>query len=152
MSRQLALWLMVFSVIGANAQSSIGLESPELDTRFFDEMKMPKVSGKLVGYQAVKFPDLEIKYILVVPFVERQQVRYAKIEKDGTFDLTIDYPFNYQQIWLYVGDYYHGELLVNEELYVKINLKKLAKRRGAFDDKAVQFGGKDGKLTAYSNK
>ena len=105
---------------------------------------------ELKGYSPVKHNDLEVKYVLKTPFREQDITKNAKVQKNGKFNLELDYAFPYQQIFLIVDERIYFELIVNQALHVVIDLNKRSK--SPFSDGRVQFSGPDAELNQYLNQ
>jgi len=145
---------LLFALIlcwNAEAQQFLNLEDNELENRFLDTSLVPVINGKILHYSAIADKDLVIEYHLV-NLEQKQKKRQATIQEDGTFELQLDLPLPYQQIWLSIGEYYWGQITANEELLIEVDLKRLKKKQPSYHDKGIQFKGKDGALNRYSNK
>jgi len=149
--KNIALLLLLIFSWNLQAQQYLSVESADIETRFQDHSNVPSIKGKLLHYSPFVDKDLEIEYHLV-NLEERQTKRQANIKEDGTFQLQLNSPLPYQQIWLSIGEYYWGQIIANEELLIEVDLKRLKKQQPSYHDKGVQFKGKDGELNRYSNK
>jgi len=146
------LFLFLLSTFSLVAQEKIALTSPEMNTRFFEKEKIPSVKGQVLNYTPTAFPTLNLKYTLVVPTGENAVSKVATIQPDGTFELALNYSFPYQQITLTLGDYYTGEIFVNEEVFVELDMAQLQLNPVRFLGKGVQFSGLDASINVYLNR
>jgi thiol-disulfide isomerase/thioredoxin len=123
------------------------------DAFSFNAEAIPEITGTLTGYDHALDSGMIIKYAVVTPSPERQVEKTTRPNPDGTFSLTLDYPIRRTQIWMHLGDYYYGQLIVDRGLRIQANLDSLRKLDGvSFDSKYVSFTGPDGPLTAYMNQ
>lgn len=125
---------------------------PAQDSFVFKNEIIPEVEGKLQHYDPEVDVELKITYSIVVPSTATQVKKETAPDAQGRFTLELDYPLRNQQIWLSIGDYYFGELLVDQGLQIEADLEALKKESGNFDHPAVVFSGPDGEMTSYINQ
>lgn len=129
----------------------IALEDPAFNT-YFKNATIPVVSGKLINASAEEISKTTIEYTLVTPFSDLEIERIAKIAKDGSFKLAIDYPFPYQEIIISVGEYCDISILANKELHIEFDVKKLKSLPDIHNNvDGVKYTGTDGKLNNFIN-
>lgn len=119
----------------------------------FSEGSRPILKGQLIGYDAVIDSNLTIKCAMVVPTPTSQIDTFLPIAEDGSFELQLLYPMHNQQVWFILGDYYFGELMLDQGLTINADLKALkgAEPNGFYNEN-VQFSGPDASLTTYLNR
>ncbi|MDX2068184.1 MAG: TlpA disulfide reductase family protein [Haliscomenobacter sp.] len=117
--------LMLICLSGfLNAQVPFSLEDAQMDAYFANPANVPVIKGRLLNCTAGDLDSLSIRYVLVVPNAQRQEMRYANLKKDGTFEIKLDYPLRYQQFFLLLP--YSGlEVIAHKGLYVEADLKEL---------------------------
>lgn len=149
--KNIAILFCLVLTWNTQAQQYTNLESTEIETRFLDKSKLPIVKGKLLHYSSTADIELQIEYHLV-SLETGKETRYAEIDKDGTFEIKLDVPLPYQQLWLSIGEYYYGEIIANEQLLIEADLKKLKRKSISYFGKGIRFLGKDKDLNIYVNK
>ncbi|MBX2873712.1 MAG: TlpA family protein disulfide reductase [Saprospiraceae bacterium] len=107
---------------------------------------------QLKGFDATADADLELSFVVVVPTPEHQEENTAKPAADGSFTFQLTHPLRYQQIWFSIGDYYYGQLIVDQGLTIVADLEVLKKDPGNWLKDGVQFLGADGALTEVVNR
>lgn len=113
----------------------------------------PILKGQILGYDPVADGELTLECAMVVPTPASQIDTFLPIAADGSFELQLLYPLRNQQVWFILGDYYFGELMLDQGLTMKVDLEALkAKESEGFDEAAVQFSGPDAPLTTYLNQ
>jgi len=113
---------------------------------------IPKVTGKLLNMTPDDWQKVQITYILVTPFAHSQVTKTTAANADGTFNLQLDYPLPYQQIWFSVGDYFYAGLYANSDLDIQLDMTKIKAAKGVqFNGDGVHYGGTDGPLNTYLN-
>lgn len=83
------------------------------------------ISGKLIGYDAVKDKELELRLTSIIPSTSPKSKATIRPEPDGSFSFAPEPAFHYQQIWLYIGDYYSSNFLLEEGLHLEVDLDQL---------------------------
>ncbi len=146
------LLILLIGVLPLVAQEQIALTSPEMNTRFFEKEKIPSVKGRLLNYTPVAFPGLNLKYTLVVPTGENVLSKVATIQPDGTFELKLNYSFPYQQLTLVLGEYYTGEIIVNQGVFIELDMAQLQLNPVQNLGKGVQFTDADAGINVYLNR
>ncbi|MEM6378921.1 MAG: TlpA disulfide reductase family protein [Bacteroidota bacterium] len=119
----------------------------------FTTNKKPIIRGRLNGYDPQLDANLVLLAILVVPTVSLQTQKEIRIQKDGQFFIELEDNITPQQIWLKVGEYYFGQLLLFEKIIVDIDLNAL--RGGStqyYINQNVTFSGPDAELCDYVNR
>ncbi|PHN07900.1 TlpA family protein disulfide reductase [Flavilitoribacter nigricans] len=110
-----------------------------------------KITGQLNGYDPEKDQDLELKFVSVVPTPEHQAEKMVRPNADGSFAFQPDYPLRYQQIWFGVGENYFGQLIIDRDLSIDVDLDALRDTSQHFASEFVRFGGSDGELNQLVN-
>ncbi len=144
--------LFIFLVFGnciLNSQSNVSLESKDIDNRIFNPSFSPKILGYLLNYSKTIDKDLIVKYTISTLGAKKQKARTAIINEDGTFELITEIGVPYQQIWLNIGDYFKGKLIVNQDLIIYADLKRLKKKEVLNFGKGIDFAGSDAGLNKY---
>ncbi len=114
--------------------------------------KAPSVKVQLNGFDSAQDADLELSFVLVVPTPEHQEEKKVKPESDGTYTFHLPHPLRYQQIWFSIGDYYYGELIVDQGLEVVADLEVLKKDPGNWLKEGIEFRGADAELCVVVNR
>ncbi len=114
--------------------------------------KAPSVKVQLNGFDSEQDADLELSFVLVVPTPEHQEENKVKPESDGTYIFQLPHPLRYQQIWFSIGDYYYGELIVDQGLEVVADLEMLKKDPGNWLKEGIEFKGTDAGLCEVVNR
>lgn len=146
-------FLIYFFPIFLFSQNLISLESEQLDSRFFDPKFKPTVKGKLLGYSPEKDKDILIEFSLVIPNTHNNENRIVEVDDKGHFEFSLDYAYPYQQIWVTIGNHYYGEIILNSNLEIILDLNLLRKKnRLSFWGEGIEFKGDDGLLNRYVNQ
>lgn len=146
--------LFLFPLFTKSQIKAIAPEDAIFETVFKNAKTVPIVKGKLLNISAEEIANMSIDYAMVTPFAETQVKKTTKLSKDGSFQLTIDYAFPYQQIFLSVGnnDLFYTSLIVNNGLLIELDMKKIkAQKELNFNGDGVKFLGADGPVTTYFN-
>jgi len=144
------LFLSILLSFPLLAQENLHLESDIMDTRFYETDKIPIVKGQLLNYSPKKHKELKIEYRLT-SLEEWEIKKKAVIQPDGQFELELTKTYPYQEIFIYIENYYNGTILANEDLHINIDLKKL-KRRAFRNIKGVQLDGRDAGFSNYYSR
>ncbi len=148
--------LLVFLVpLCAYSQTSkpIALEDVTFDAQFEKTILVPDVKGKLINATAKEIEGTLINYTIVTPFSVSQVHKITKPSKDGTFKLSLDYAFPYQEIFIEVGDYFYSGVLVNKDLFMELDIKKLKALKDSDDiSSGIKYSGTDAKLNMFCEK
>ena len=150
MKNILFLSLLAFLSFNLVAQENINLESDLMNARFYETDKIPIIKVKLKNYTPDEFKDLEIKYVLVS--LGQRKEEYVDVNANGQFEIKLTHPYAYQQLWLFLGDYYYGQIIAHKELVIEADLRKLKKKKAYMLGKGIQFKGPDAELNTYFNK
>jgi thiol-disulfide isomerase/thioredoxin len=144
--------LLCFSFALAQQQEAklISIGSTEFNMAFFSSPK-PVVSGRIINALKEDLANLSITYSLVTPFAAVQSERVAIVNKDGTFKITLDYPFPCQQIWINLGEYFYSGIYVSRGLALELDFAQLKRHKVSFNGKGVKYSGQDGALTNWLN-
>jgi hypothetical protein len=114
--------------------------------------KIPVIKGKILNLSPGDFRKIKIKYSVVTPFENFQDKKVTDVNSDGSFNLQLDNPFPYQQIWLSVGDTLYTCLYANSDLFIEIDAEKVDKKKGVYlYGEGIKFLGTDGELTKLMN-
>jgi thiol-disulfide isomerase/thioredoxin len=152
--KSLTFLFSVFSILvsGQIPKNALTVEDKEFNNYFFNGVNIPVVKGKVLNLSKEEIKQMKIEYSIVTPFADLQRKKNCELNADGTFDIILDYPFPYQQIWIIVGDLFFTGLYANRELYVELDAQILKSEKSpAFNAPGVQYLGKDGALNTYMN-
>ncbi len=151
--RLLLLLLFVANVVfGQNAPKVIALEDKEFDAYFANKNNIPKVKGKILNLSADEISKTQIRYSVVTPLEPSQQTNTCSLEKDGSFELKLDYAFPYQQIWIRIGNLFYTGVYANKELFIELDAAILKQQNNpVFNSTGVKYMREDGKLNNYTN-
>lgn len=149
----ITVWLLL-TAIGTGLSQPVGvvaIEDPQFDAQF-SKRKIPQVTGKLLHISPQEIKETTIKYTLVT--LLGQKTKTAHLAADGSFQLELDYPLPYQQIWVHFGELFYTGLYANKQLYVELDVTKLkaAGKELAFKADGVRYLGEDGPLNEYMNE
>jgi thiol-disulfide isomerase/thioredoxin len=147
------LLLLISSISSGQApKGTISLEDSEFNRYFINTAKIPIVKGKILNLPNNDFQKITISYIIVTPLSEFHNKKITNVNSDGTFNLQLDYPFPYQQIWLQIGDTLYTCLYANSDLNIELDATKIDKKNGIwFNGNGIKFLGSDGELTTLMN-
>ena len=146
--------LFSFPLLTQSQIKAIAPEDAAFETVFKNTKTVPVVKGKLLNISAAEIADMTLSYTLVTPFSETQVTKTAKVAKDGSFNLSIDYTFPYQQIFLSDGkeSLFYTSLIVNKGLFIELDIKKIKTQKELhFNGDGVKYLGADGPVTTYFN-
>jgi hypothetical protein len=148
--------LLLFVLCSQTLYSQIPKDALSLEDAAFDRSfatrAIPKIGGKLLNLTPEELKKTVITYSLVTPFSSRQSSRTAAVLPDGSFRISLDYPFPYQQVWFSIGEIFFAGLYVNKDLFVELDMKKIkAAGEVNFNGTGVRYLGTDGPLTTYMN-
>ncbi|HTH56183.1 MAG TPA: TlpA disulfide reductase family protein [Cyclobacteriaceae bacterium] len=137
----------------AFAQAPIpSFEDADFNDYFLNKAKLPVVKGKVLNLAAHEIKKTQIRYSIVTPFDKLQVAKTTTLHSDGTFELTLDYPFPYQQIWLSVGELFYTGIYANADLYIELDARVLKNQKdAAFIADGVKYLSTDGALNTYLN-
>ncbi len=108
------------------------------------------VRGHLVNFDSKDYEDITITATKVLP--DGQRTLNVEIDEDGTFEFEGTSYKELNQIWLRIGEFYYGEILVSKDLEIKLDGRKLRKSGLYFYGKGVSFLGHDGDATTLANR
>ncbi len=112
---------------------------------------IPKVSGSLINFLPEQHSDLVIRYTLSTPTYRRQVAKTAKITSEGKFHIELDQAYPYRELWIAIGDFYFGKVIVNEGLSMEFDMEKLTTAPIRFLGEGVTFGGEDAEGCRFIN-
>lgn len=149
-----AFVLLLSSVVlfGQVPKNAVSIEDKAFNAYFLNN-PVPVVKGKILNLTQDELAKIEITYSLVTPLDQAhfQMKKNCNLKADGSFELTLDYPFPYQQIWLSVGDLYYAGVYANTELYIELDAALLKPDGKNFVGPGITYSGKDGALNTYLN-
>ena len=149
-----AFILLLLSVVifGQVPKNAVSIEDKTFNTYFLNT-PVPVVKGKILNLTPDELAKIEITYSLVTPLDQPhfQMKKNCNPKADGSFELTLDYPFPYQQIWLSVGDLYYAGVYANTELYIELDATLLKPDGKNFVGPGITYSGKDGSLNTFLN-
>ena len=108
------------------------------------------IRGELINYTKEQIEDLEIAAHKVLP--SGQKTEKVFVSEDGSFQITGVKYLDLNQIWLSIGDFYYGEILVSKELGIQIDVDKLSDHKVRFYGEGVSFSGTDAEATIIANQ
>ena len=153
MKASITIWVLLITVVTSLAQpvGVVAIEDPQFDAQF-SKRTIPQVTGKLLHISPQQIKETIITYALVTLF--GQKTKTAPLAVDGSFELELDYPLPYQQIWVHFGELFYTGLYANKQLYVELDVSKLkaAGKEVAFKADGVRYLGEDGPLNEYMNE
>jgi|JI10StandDraft_1071094.scaffolds.fasta_scaffold76163_2 thiol-disulfide isomerase/thioredoxin len=119
----------------------------------FQKGRMPVVTGKVINLTPEEISKTQVTYTLITPFEQDKFgiERNCSLSPDGSFTLTLDYPFPYQQIWISVGELFYAGIYANTELSLELDANLLKPEGGHFNGPGIRYLGKDGPLNTYLN-
>ena len=148
----LVVFLLPLFVLSQGNLRPIALEDPAFNAYFENGATVPVVTGKLINASAQEISQATINYYLVTPFSDLEVQKSAQVARDGTFKLTLDYAFPYQEIFMSVGDYCYFGILANKDLYIELDVTKLkALNHSDTSREGVKYLGTDGELNSYKS-
>ncbi|GAB3640354.1 TlpA family protein disulfide reductase [Spirosoma arcticum] len=153
MKASITIWVLLTTVVNSLAQPAgvVAIEDPQFDAQFA-QRTIPQVTGKLLHVSPQEMKETTITYTLVT--LAGQKTKTAHLAADGSFQLELDYPLPYQQIWVHFGELFYTGLYANKQLYVELDVPKLkvAGKEVAFKTDGVRYLGEDGPLNEYMNE
>ena len=153
MKAYITIWFLLTITSAGLTQpvSMVAIEDPQFDAQFA-QRTIPQVTGKLLHVSPQEIKETSITYALVT--LAGQKTKTAHLAADGNFQLELDHPLPYQQIWLHVGELFYSGLYANKQLHVELDIPKLkaAGKEVAFKGDGVRYLGEDGPLNEYMNE
>ncbi len=153
MKAYITVWLLLTAIVTGLAQPAgvVAIEDAQFDAHFA-QRTIPQVTGKLLQISPQEIRETTITYTLVT--LLGQKTKTAHLAADGSFQLELDYPLPYQQIWVHFGELFYTGLYANKQLYVELDIPKLkaAGKQVAFKADGVRYLGEDGPLNEYMNE
>lgn len=153
MKAYITVWLLLSVIVTGLAQPAgvVAIEDPQFDAQFA-QRTIPQVTGKLLHLSPQEIKETTITYALVT--LTGQREKSTHLAEDGSFQLELDYPMPYQQIWVKFGELFYTGLYANKQLYVELDVPKLkaAGKQVLFKGDGVRFLGEDGPLSEYMNE
>jgi hypothetical protein len=88
-----------------------------------------KITGKILNLPPEATDTLEVGFAAVSVLADEQKELSVPLNPDGTFSL--DLPENYplREVWFWLGNYYYGVLLVENELSIELDFAVLSRRK-----------------------
>lgn len=130
------------------------LHEPDFGEVYQSPAPHQKITGRVLNLSPEAADTLEVGFAAVSILADEQQELSVPLSADGKF--TLDLPENYPlwEIWFWLGDYYYGVLLVEDELNIELDLATLSAEgaNGNWDAEGVRFSGLDGELTRLRNQ
>lgn len=147
------LLLFISSVLfGQIPKGILSLEDSDYNKFYLDSARIPIVKGQILNLAPEDLRKVLITYSIVTPFENLQNKKVTNVRSDGTFNLQLDYPFPYQQIWLSIGDTLYTCLYANSDLFIELDAEKVDRKNGImFNGVGIKFLGSDGELTNLMN-
>lgn len=140
--RLLAILCVLTSSVsfGQVPKGTLSLEDSDFNGYFMNTAKTPIVKGKILNLSTNELRKINISYTIVTPLSEFQNKKVTNVNSDGTFNLQLDYPFPYQQIWLRIGDTLYTCLYANSDLNIELDATKVDKKNGIrFNGDGIKF-------------
>lgn len=144
-------FLVLFLLVQSFSQNRASLESVK-DETVLDSSKFPTIVGQLMNYSPDLYGDLVVKYTLYVPELRNEVFRKIDVQEDGSFSIKLDHALSYRCLWLSIGEFYTGKLVLSSDLKIEADLTILAKKPIELIGKGIVFSGTDGALTSYVNE
>lgn len=139
-------------LFGQIPKGTLSMEDTDFSGYFLNVAQIPVVKGKIINLSPDDLQKIKVSYSIVTPFSELQNNKVTNVNSDGTFNLQLEYPFPYQQIWLRIGDTLYTCLYANTDLYIELDAEKIDKKNGIhFNGNGIKFLGSDGELNAFFN-
>lgn len=150
------LFVLAIGIGKVDAQipkNAISLEDAVFD-KTYASRPAPFIKGKLRNISPDELKNTLITYTLVTPFSGKQVKNTAAVLPNGSFELRLDYPLPYQQIWLSIGDLFFAPVYANADLMIDVDVRKVksSKDEGNFINEGVAYLGTDGPATTYLNR
>ena len=143
---------LIFCVLNGVCQDNSNLESYLANAGDSGTFNQSKISGSLLNFIPGLNKDLVVKYVVTIPGLQNQVIKKIELKEDGSFEIIIEKAMPYQLVWLTIGDYYSGKVILNSSLEIKADLKVLEKSPVELIGKGITFSGEDGGLTTYVNE
>jgi len=128
----------------------IALEDSAFNEYFIEAKVVPTVKGKILNLPGDSIRKIKVKCSIVTPLEQLQIEKVSEVNEDGTFEVQLDYPFPYQQIWIRVGDLFYAGIYANKDLYIELDADKI-KKKLMFNGEGVKYMGTDGELNNFIN-
>lgn len=140
-------------MIACNSDKKISIEDPEFDNYFYKNKNIPIVKGKILNLTKDEIKNIQLKYTIVRPFeIDRFQItKLSTLKQDGTFELELDYPFPYQEIWLEIGELYYAGIYAKSDLFIELDADLLREKKGYMNGPGIKYLGTDGKVNTLLN-
>ncbi len=139
------------AVSGQTVPERISIEDKKFNN-YFVKGNIPRVKGKIINLSPAAVSKTSIQYSIVTPFSQLQLKKTCGLNADGTFQLELDYPMPYQQIWIDVDSLFYTGVYANDNLFIELDAAVLKREKGAaFNSPGVKFLGPDGPLNVYTN-
>ncbi len=153
MKAYITVWLLLTAIVTGFAQPAgvVAIEDPQFEAQFA-QRTIPQITGKLLHMSPQEIKETTITYTLVT-FLG-QKTKTTHLAADGSFQLELDYPLPYQQIWIHFGELFYTGIYANKQLYIELDIPKLkaAGKEVAFKGDGVRYLGEDGPLNEYMNE
>ena len=153
MKTSITIWALLTTVVTSLAQpvGVVAIEDPQFDAQFA-KGTIPQVTGKLLHTSPQELKETTITYALVT--LLGQKIKTAHLEADGSFQLELDYPMPYQQVWVQFGELFYTGIYANKQLYVELDVPRIkaAGKEVTFKADGVRYLGEDGPLNEYMNE
>lgn len=153
MKAYITLWLLLTAIVTSLAQPAglVAIEDPQFDAQFA-QRAIPQLTGRLLHISPQEIKETTITYTLVT--LLGQKTKTAHLAADGSFQLELDYPLPYQQIFVHFGELFYTGLYANKQLHVELDVPKLkaAGKEVAFKADGVRYLGEDGPVNEYMNE
>jgi thiol-disulfide isomerase/thioredoxin len=147
----LSLFFVANVVFGQISAKGIAMEDEEF-TNYFLNRDIPMVKGKIINLSKEEINKTKIEFSIVTPLHKIQVKKTCSLNTDGTFELKLDYPFPYQQIWIEVDSLFYTGVYANTDLFIELDAGILKTQNDAmFNAPGVKYLGQDGVLNEYTN-
>jgi thiol-disulfide isomerase/thioredoxin len=145
--------LIIPSILLAQIPREIlSLEDSAFNEYFLKGGTIPLVRGKIINMSEDSVSKIEVKSSIVTPFEQFQIQKVSKVNRDGTFEVQLDYSFPYQQIWIQVGDLFYTGVYANKDLFIELDANKIKSQKEImFNGEGVKYLGTDGDLNTFVN-
>jgi thiol-disulfide isomerase/thioredoxin len=153
MKYPLSLLALIFKFGLLTAQIP-SLHEPAFSSIYEAPTAPQKITGKILNLPPEATDTLEVGFAAVSVLADEQKELSVPLNPDGTFSL--DLPENYplREVWFWLGNYYYGVLLVENELSIELDFAVLSAENanGNWDAEGISFSGPDGALTRLRNQ
>jgi thiol-disulfide isomerase/thioredoxin len=144
--------LFLYFHLTGNSQPNFSLESPELDAIYANKANAATISGQFINFTPEDLKQYKLEFICYVPLEASLKTKFIDVNKDGTFKFQLENALPYQEMYLRLDEILYTDLLVNQNLHIELDIKKLKKDTVKFWGEGIRFIGEDAKNIEMINK